>query len=57
VATDTARLRPVDTPEMVCDSTKFRTRTGWEPAYAFEQSLRDLLDYERQRVREPDRIA
>jgi GDP-4-dehydro-6-deoxy-D-mannose reductase len=57
VQTDTARLRPVDVPDMVCDSTKFRTRTGWEPTVSFEKSLRDLLEYERQQLREPTRIA
>jgi GDP-4-dehydro-6-deoxy-D-mannose reductase len=50
VELDTGRLRPVDVPEMVCDATKFRTRTGWEPHVPFEQSLRDVLDYERTQV-------
>ncbi|MCS6910871.1 MAG: GDP-mannose 4,6-dehydratase [Anaerolineales bacterium] len=51
VETDPARLRPVDIPDVVCDASKFRARTGWAPRLTFEQSLSDLLDYERQQVR------
>ncbi len=52
VETNTALLRPSDVPDVVCDSTRLRTRTGWAPRIPFEHSLRDLLDYERQRVEE-----
>jgi GDP-4-dehydro-6-deoxy-D-mannose reductase len=44
---DPARLRPVDQPDLVCDASRFRAQTGWAPTISFEQSLRDLLDYER----------
>jgi GDP-4-dehydro-6-deoxy-D-mannose reductase len=44
---DTDRLRPSDVPEAVCDASKFRARTGWAPTIPFEQTLKDLLDYER----------
>jgi GDP-4-dehydro-6-deoxy-D-mannose reductase len=44
---DPARLRPVDLPDLVCDASRFRARTGWSNTIAFEQSLSDLLDYER----------
>ncbi|MBL8056675.1 MAG: GDP-mannose 4,6-dehydratase [Anaerolineales bacterium] len=50
VEVDQARLRPSDLPDVVCDGTAFRARTGWEPRLPFEQSLRDLLDYERSRL-------
>lgn len=50
VEMDPARLRPADTPDIICDSSKFRALTGWAPRLAFEQSLSDLLDYERQQV-------
>jgi GDP-4-dehydro-6-deoxy-D-mannose reductase len=50
VVPDSGRLRPVDVPELVCDAGKFRARSGWEPSLRFEQSLRDLLDYERAQV-------
>jgi GDP-4-dehydro-6-deoxy-D-mannose reductase len=51
VETDPARLRPADLPDIVCDASKFQARTGWRPRLAFEQTLSDLLDYERQQVR------
>jgi GDP-4-dehydro-6-deoxy-D-mannose reductase len=51
IETDPARLRPADVAEMVCDAARFRARTGWAPRISFEQTLRDLLDYERGLVR------
>jgi GDP-4-dehydro-6-deoxy-D-mannose reductase len=47
VELDPARLRPIDVPDLVAQARKFKQRTGWEPQISFEQSLRDLLDYER----------
>ncbi len=47
VEVDPARLRPVDLPELVADAGKLRECTGWAPRISFEQSLHDLLDYER----------
>lgn len=44
---DATRLRLVDLPDLVCDAGRFRARTGWAPHIPFEQSLSDLLDYER----------
>ncbi len=51
VETDPARARPSDTPITLCDATKFKRQTGWEPQIPFEQTLRDTLDYWRERVR------
>jgi len=48
---DPARLRPSDVPILWADSSKFQKATGWEPQIPFEQTLRDLLDYWRDRVR------
>jgi GDP-4-dehydro-6-deoxy-D-mannose reductase len=47
VETDASRLRPNDLPDLVCDAGRLRAATGWQPALTIEQSLRDLLDYER----------
>jgi GDP-4-dehydro-6-deoxy-D-mannose reductase len=47
VELDPARLRASDVPEVVCDASKFRAATGWTPRIPFEQSLQDLLEYER----------
>jgi GDP-4-dehydro-6-deoxy-D-mannose reductase len=48
---DPARLRPSDVPILWADPSKFRAATGWEPKIPFEQTLRDVLDYWRERVR------
>ena len=48
---DPARLRPSDVPILWADPAKFRAATGWEPKIPFERTLRDLLDYWRERVR------
>ncbi|WP_319582630.1 GDP-mannose 4,6-dehydratase [uncultured Pseudodesulfovibrio sp.] len=45
-----SRLRPLDADLQVPDTTAFRAHTGWEPAIPFEQTMRDLLDYWRDRV-------
>ena len=52
VEVDTGRLRPVDLPDLVCNAARLRERTGWQPEYSFEQTLSDLLDYERARLAE-----
>jgi GDP-4-dehydro-6-deoxy-D-mannose reductase len=49
VETDPARMRPSDVPVLLGDATRFRNRTGWEPAIPFEQTMRDLLAYWRER--------
>nr|MBC7244160.1 GDP-mannose 4,6-dehydratase [Chloroflexota bacterium] len=50
IEVDPARLRPSDTPEIVADCTKFRTRTGWRAEIPLERSLKDILDYWRNNV-------
>ncbi|MDR2125063.1 MAG: GDP-mannose 4,6-dehydratase [Desulfovibrio sp.] len=44
------RLRPLDADLQVPDTTKFREHTGWKPEIPFEKTMRDLLDYWRERV-------
>src|SRR5205809_2671433 len=51
---DPARLRPSDVPILWADPSKFRAATGWEPKIPFEQTLRDVLDYWRERVAAED---
>jgi GDP-4-dehydro-6-deoxy-D-mannose reductase len=50
VEQDPERFRPSDTPIMFYSTEKFRKRTGWQPKIPIEQSLKDILDYWRQRV-------
>jgi len=52
VRRDPARMRPSEVPRIVCDCTRLRAETGWQPTIPFEQSLRDVLDYWRVQVRE-----
>lgn len=51
VETDPGRLRPIDADLQVPDTAKFRSHTGWEPRIPFAQTMADLLDYWRERVR------
>ena len=47
---DPQRMRPSDVPILLGDNTKFKKETGWQPEISFEKSIKDLLDYWRQRV-------
>lgn len=47
---DPERMRPSDVPLLVCDSRRFREKTGWRPNIPFEKTLEDLLNYWRERV-------
>jgi len=49
--TDPARLRPIDADLQVPDTSKFKHHTGWEPEYSFEQTMQDLLNYWRGRIK------
>ena len=51
VRPDPDRLRPSDVEILVGDSTRFRERTGWEPEISLNETLRDLLDYWRERLK------
>ncbi len=50
VKEDPTRMRPSDVPAMICDNSKFREKTGWQPVITFETTLRDLLEYWRERL-------
>ena len=51
LVTDPSLLRPVDLPVLRGDASKLRAATGWEPAIPIEQTVSDLLDDMRDRVR------
>jgi GDPmannose 4,6-dehydratase len=51
IEVDPDRLRPVDADLQVPDCTKFKARTGWEPVIPFEQTMKDLLTYWRDKVK------
>lgn len=52
VEVDPGRLRPIDADLQVPDCTKFKKHTGWEPQYTYEQTMQDLLDYWREKVKQ-----
>lgn len=45
VELDPARVRPSDMPDVVCDASKLRRQTGWQPTISLKRSLADTLDY------------
>lgn len=53
VEADPARLRPSDVPISICDNSRLRAATGWWPEISFEQTLSDILEDWRQRIRQP----
>ncbi|MBI5956447.1 MAG: GDP-mannose 4,6-dehydratase [Chloroflexi bacterium] len=50
VVQDPGRLRPSDVKILWADTTKFCNQTGWVPQIPFEQTMKDLLNYWRDRV-------
>jgi len=48
---DPERLRPIDADLQIPDVSKFSDHSGWKPVYSFDQTMTDLLDYWRVRVR------
>lgn len=56
VETDPDRLRPIDADLQVPNTAKFEAHTGWKPEISFEQTMQDLLDYWRERVKNGERF-
>ena len=56
VKEDPARMRPSDVPILICDSSRFFKKTGWQPRIPFEETLFDLLTYWRERLDQKDRL-
>jgi GDP-4-dehydro-6-deoxy-D-mannose reductase len=48
---DPARVRSVDQPFLVADSSKLRSATGWNPLYSIEQTLADMFESCRESIR------
>ncbi len=53
IEADPRRTRPVDAPLIVADITRLQRITGWQPTISFEESLRRVLAYWRDVVRQP----
>jgi len=50
IQVDPDRLRPSDVEILLGDYSKFHADTGWEPSIPLEQTLRDTLDFWRQKL-------
>ena len=48
---DPALLRPSDVTLQIPDVSKFQKATGWKPKIPIESTLRDLLDYHRNKTK------
>jgi len=48
---DPSRMRPSDVRLLWANVDKFKKATDWEPMIVFDQTMADLLDYWRERVR------
>lgn len=51
VKVDPARLRPSDVMVLEGDYSKFHAATGWDPTISFEDTLDQLINYWRERVK------
>jgi len=56
IKVDPDRLRPIDADLQVPDTSKFTNHTGWKPEYTFNQTMEDLLNYWRDRVKKDNAI-
>jgi len=45
VEKDQNLFRPADNPDLVCDCSKMRKITGWEPGVTLDETLKNILDY------------
>jgi len=57
VEQDPARMRPVDQPLSYGDISKIKNEIGWQPEIPLEETLRQILDYWREEVRQGDRVT
>lgn len=48
---DPTRLRPSDVELLIGSSEKFQKKTGWKPEIPFDKTMKDLLDYWREKIK------
>jgi GDP-4-dehydro-6-deoxy-D-mannose reductase len=51
ITVDQERFRPVDMPLLVGDPGKLKRETGWNPRFTISETLLDLLNYWREKLR------
>jgi GDP-4-dehydro-6-deoxy-D-mannose reductase len=54
---DPSKFRKIDTPISYGDASRLRAATGWVPEFSFEQTVRDVLDEARRKVKERSQQA
>ncbi len=52
IEVDPARYRPADVPVIYGSAEKFKRATGWMPQIPFDQTVRDVLDEWRQKIKD-----
>jgi len=58
IEVDKDRLRPSDVQILWGDNTKFCKQTGWKPEIPFDQTIKDIFEYWKERlVNKRDRCA
>lgn len=57
IETDPMRVRTADIPRILGDATKIRNETGWNLRIPMSETIRDLLDYWREKVRAPSTLG
>ena len=53
---DEERLRPIDADLQIPNTSKFVTKTGWEPKISYQKTLEDLLNYWRNKIKKEGNI-
>lgn len=56
VECDPERLRPIDADLQVPDCSKFKAHTGWNPEISFQDTMKDLLNYWREKVKRGEKF-
>lgn len=54
IVLDPARSRPSDVPLLIGDNTLLKCYIDWEPNISWEESMRDLLEYWREKYPKPE---
>ena len=52
IKVDPERLRPIDADLQIPDCRKFMKHTGWKSQIPFEQTMKDLLNYWREKIKQ-----
>jgi GDPmannose 4,6-dehydratase len=56
IEVDPERLRPIDADLQIPDIGKFQAHTGWKPEIPFDQTMAELLDYWREKIKKGSRF-